>query len=160
MGVGLGLGGGPIRLVFFAIIPIFLYSNIFPPKTMKTLSDETLQQVAAFLRSVAGPTRLRILRCLHDKEKSVTEIVRDVRAKQSGVSKHLAILASAGVVVSRKNGSTIYYKISDKNVTSICDTVCCSIAERVRQQRRLLRNIQKHSKKNEGEMSLVLARTN
>ncbi len=109
---------------------------------MKTLSDETIQHVAVFLKSVAEPTRLKILRCLHDREKTVTEIVKDTQAKQSCVSKHLGILATVGIVVSRKNGNSIYYKISDGNITAICDTVCRSIIQRIHRQQDLLVDIQ------------------
>lgn len=110
---------------------------------MKTLSDETLEQVASFLKSIAGPTRLKILRSLHDKEKTVSEIIDEVRASQSNISKHLATLSWAQIVTSRREGTSIYYKIADPNVTLICDTVCRSIAEQIQQSKIMLKNIQR-----------------
>jgi len=110
---------------------------------MKSLNDETLEQVAVFLRSMAEPTRLKILRSLHDGEKAVSEIIEETGANQSNVSKHLSLLSAAHVVTFRKNGTSVYYKISDPNIIAICDTVCRSIAERIRQQRVTLKNIQK-----------------
>ena len=110
---------------------------------MKTLSDETLDQVAAFLKNMAEPTRLKILRSLHDREKTVTEIIAETLASQSNVSKHLSLLAAARIVTPRKEGTSTYYKVADPNITAICDTVCRSIAARIRQERGTLRNIQK-----------------
>lgn len=110
---------------------------------MKTLTDETLGHVAAFLKSMAEPTRLKILRYLHDGEKTVSEIIKETAAGQSNVSKHLSLLSAARIVTSRKNGTSTFYKISDPNITAICDTVCRSIAERIRQERATLKNIQK-----------------
>ncbi len=110
---------------------------------MKTLTNETLEQVAVFLRSMAEPTRLKILRALHDGEKTVSEIMEETGANQSNISKHLSILSSAHILASRKDGTSIYYKISDPNITDICDTVCRSIAERIRQEAATLKNIRR-----------------
>ena len=110
---------------------------------MKTLSDETLELVAVFLKSMAEPTRLKILRSLHDGERTVSEIMEETGANQSNASKHLSLLTSAHIVTFRKIGTSVYYKISDPNITAICDTVCRSIAERIRQERATLKNIQK-----------------
>ncbi|HSA58611.1 MAG TPA: metalloregulator ArsR/SmtB family transcription factor [bacterium] len=110
---------------------------------MKTLVNETLVQVAKFLRAMGEPNRLKILRTLHDGEMTATDIIAETAATQSNVSKHLAILTSEGIVSARKDGTSTYYKIADPNITSICDTVCRSIADRIRQSRSTLKNIQK-----------------
>jgi DNA-binding transcriptional ArsR family regulator len=110
---------------------------------MKTLSNETLAQVAKFLKAMDEPNRLKILRALHDGELTVTKIIAETSATQSIVSKHLAILTAVGIVASRKEGTSTFYKIADPNITAICDTVCRSIAERIRQERTTLKNIEK-----------------
>lgn len=112
---------------------------------MKSLSDETLSQVASFLKSIAGFTRIKILRSLHDGEKTVSEIIAEVKASQSNVSKHLATLTWAQIVTSRRDGTSIYYRIADPNVVQICDTVCRSIAEQIHKSKITLRNIKKRS---------------
>ena len=110
---------------------------------MKTLSDETLAKVSVFLKSIAELTRLKILRSIHDGEKTVSEIMSDTQGTQSNVSKHLAILAASHIVTFRKEGTSIYYKITDPNIVAICDTVCRSIAERIRHEKSTLLNIKK-----------------
>jgi len=87
--------------------------------------------------------RLKILRALHDGELTVTDIIAETAATQSNVSKHLAVLTSEGIVAARKDGTSTYYKIADPNITAICDTVCRSIADRIRQSRSTLKNIEK-----------------
>ncbi len=110
---------------------------------MKTLNDESLDQVAVFLKCLSEPMRLKILRALHDGEQSVSDIIKETGATQSNVSKHLATLAWARIVTARKEGTSTYYRIADPNITAICDTVCRSIADRIRLQRSTLKNIQK-----------------
>lgn len=110
---------------------------------MKTLNNESLDEVAVFLRCLSEPMRLKILRALHDGERSVSEVMKETGATQSNVSKHLATLTWSRIVTSRKEGTSVYYRIADPNIVSICDTVCRSIAGRIRQQRSTLKNIQK-----------------
>lgn len=110
---------------------------------MKTLTNETLEQVARFLKAMGETNRLKILRTLHDGELTVTDIIAETGVTQSNVSKHLAVLTSEGIVAARKDGTSTYYKIADPNITAICDTVCRSIADRIRQARTTLKNIQR-----------------
>lgn len=110
---------------------------------MKSLADKTLDRVAKFLKAMSEPNRLKILRSLHDGELSVTDLIAGTGATQSNVSKHLAVLTAAGIVSFRKEGTSVYYRIADPNIIAICDTVCRSIAERIRGQKATLKNIEK-----------------
>ena len=60
-------------------------------------------------KALSDPTRLRLLFILEHFELNVNEIVSVVNMVQSGVSRHLKILLEAGLLVSRKDGSFIYY---------------------------------------------------
>lgn len=63
-------------------------------------------------KALSDPTRLRLLNMLSCHELNVNEIVSIVEMIQSGVSRHLKILQEAGLLVSRKDGSFIYYSAS------------------------------------------------
>ena len=63
-------------------------------------------------KALSDPTRLRLLNMLSCHELNVNEIVSVVEMIQSGVSRHLKILQDAGLLVSRKDGSFIYYSAS------------------------------------------------
>ncbi|MCG8635264.1 MAG: metalloregulator ArsR/SmtB family transcription factor [Desulfobacterales bacterium] len=60
-------------------------------------------------KALSDPTRIRLLNMLNDHELNVNEIVSIVGMIQSGVSRHLKILMESGLLVSRKEGSFIYY---------------------------------------------------
>ena len=60
-------------------------------------------------KALSDKTRLRLLYVLSKYELNVNEIVLVVDMIQSGVSRHLRILLEAGLLVSRKEGSYIYY---------------------------------------------------
>lgn len=64
-------------------------------------------------KALSDNTRLRLLFVLKRYELNVNEIVKIVDMIQSGVSRHLKILMESGLIVSRREGSFIYYSARD-----------------------------------------------
>lgn len=89
-----------------------------------SLSPAALDLVAARFRMLGEPMRLRLLQALHDGELSVTQLVEATGATQANVSKHLGLMADAGIVSRRKEGLNVYYQIADRIVFDLCDLVC------------------------------------
>jgi ArsR family transcriptional regulator len=90
----------------------------------KALPPEALELVAARFRMLAEPMRLRLLNELRAGEKTVTELVEATEAGQANVSKHLGLLADAGMVARRKDGLNVFYFIADESLFELCDLVC------------------------------------
>lgn len=80
--------------------------------------------IAARLRVIGDPTRIRILDLLRDGELSVTQITEDLGTSQQNASKHLGVLLQAGVVARRKDGNSSIYSIADRGVYELCEQVC------------------------------------
>ena len=92
------------------------------------LSDELLVLAADKFRMLGDSTRLAILRCLMEvNEANVTEIVAGTGRELANVSKHLKLLAEAGLVSRRKEGSFVFYKLDDPVLQKICALVCDSL---------------------------------
>ncbi len=72
-----------------------------------------------FLKSLANAQRLRILCLILEGERPVGEIAEAIGANQSSVSQNLALMRREGLVVPRRDGQTIYYRLADKNVVKI-----------------------------------------
>ncbi len=66
---------------------------------------------AQIAKSLAHPSRMLILDVLQDREMCVGELTKLVGADQSTVSKHIAVLKSAGLIEDRKEGANIYYRL-------------------------------------------------
>lgn len=69
------------------------------------------EEAADFLKKMANPNRLMILCSLSDGEMSVTELNARVPLSQSALSQHLAALRQAGLVTTRRESQTIYYRL-------------------------------------------------
>lgn len=71
---------------------------------------------AEAFQSLADPTRLRIVRLLADggKDLCVCELVDALEVAPHNVSRHLAVLRRAGLLMERKEGRWVYYGLSSK----------------------------------------------
>jgi DNA-binding transcriptional ArsR family regulator len=89
-------------------------------KTDRFLSDAQLDQVALRFRLLGEPMRLRILRSVCRRPLTVNEIVKAVGATQANVSRHLSLLAAAGVLMRQKDGQRVYYRMKDPLAMKLC----------------------------------------
>jgi ArsR family transcriptional regulator len=65
-----------------------------------------------FLRALADPTRVRILALLSgDRELCVCELTEALEMVQPKVSRHLGVLRESGVLLDRREGLWIYYRL-------------------------------------------------
>lgn len=86
--------------------------------------DEKLIQIESdFLRAIAQPTRLKILYFLKDGEKCACKIIPQMKEDQSNISRHLTHMRDVGILESRKEGVSVYYKIKDKRVFTLLSLV-------------------------------------
>ncbi len=79
-------------------------------------SEIERQRFAAVGRALADPKRLCVLESLAVGELSVGELSVRVGCQVPNMSQHLAVLRSAGLVSSRREGSTVYYRLADPRV--------------------------------------------
>ena len=75
-----------------------------------TGTDSDTLLLASYLKAAADPLRLAVLRLLKQDSFAVLELCHLLAAKQSGMSHHLKILAQAGLVATRREGNTIFYR--------------------------------------------------
>lgn len=85
---------------------------------------ELAEIIAARLRVIGDPSRIRILDLLREEELSVGEIAARLGTSQQNASKHLGILLQAGILTRRKQGNSSLYAIADRGVYELCEQVC------------------------------------
>lgn len=98
---------------------------------MKGLDRAALERVAEYFQSLAEPTRLCLMNALRDGELTVGELAEIAESTPANVSKHLSMLAKAGFVERRTQGTSAYYSVTDPDVFALCDLVCGQIAKRL-----------------------------
>lgn len=81
------------------------------------------EQAANFLKLMANAHRLMVLCRLLEGEMSVSRLNEHLPISQSALSQHLALLRNSGLVRTRREGQSIYYRIAEPGVESIIEAL-------------------------------------
>ena len=84
--------------------------------TLPVSAEFDRERYAAVGRALADPKRLCVLESLAIGELSVSDLSTRVGCQVPNMSQHLAVLRSAGLVATRRDGTTVYYRLIDKRV--------------------------------------------
>ena len=95
------------------------------------LPDALVELIAQRFRVIGEPMRIRLLDQLRDGPMTVNELTAALGATQQNVSKHLGVLAQAGIVGREKDGNCVQCYIADETVFDLCELVCGGLRDQV-----------------------------
>jgi len=98
-------------------------------KLQRALTADELGRMAERFKMLGEPMRLKILQAVCKQPRTVNDIVTATGSTQANVSKHLALLAAAGILEREKNGQYVYYGIKDRLAVKLCELVRSQIAQ-------------------------------
>ncbi|HBB35694.1 MAG TPA: transcriptional regulator [Cyanobacteria bacterium UBA8803] len=101
---------------------------------MSEISVVALARIADYFKVLSEVSRLRVLCCLKSGPKNVTEIMEATELGQANVSKHLKILAQAGLVLRQPQGVSVFYQIADPRIFDLCELVCAQLSVQLEKQ--------------------------
>lgn len=87
-------------------------------------------------KTLANAKRQAILNSLRDGEASVSEVVRRTGIAQPTVSQHLAVLRAKGVLLSRRDGANVLYRVSNPKIIQAFDLITEVMRETLEHQTR------------------------
>lgn len=93
---------------------------------------------ADFFRALGNPARVRILQLLREGERSVGALQEALELDSSAVSQHLAALRRQGLVASRREGTSVYYRVSDPRILQLLELAKAIITSTLEQSQALL----------------------
>ena len=88
------------------------------------LPEALAEMIARRFKTLADPTRLRLLDALRDGPKTVTELTQVTSTTQQNASKHLGLMLQAGLVRREREGTRALYEIADPVIFDLCELVC------------------------------------
>jgi DNA-binding transcriptional ArsR family regulator len=110
--------------------------------------DDIFLLHANICKTLANPRRLEIIAALRDDELTATQLTQKIRISKANLSQHMSILIEKGVVLSRREGINVYYKLSDDRITKACDLMRDVLIKNLEQNSHILKDI-----KNSGNYS-------
>lgn len=96
---------------------------MFPPNTKLQKTDEAYESAARLFHVMSAPIRLKILHCLSESEKNVSQLLDVVQTTQPNMSQHLNTLFQAGILGKRRLGTQIFYHVIDERLVTICEAI-------------------------------------
>lgn len=86
--------------------------------------EDSAQAAARLLKLLSSEQRLLILCKLIEQECSVGELTEHIHLSQSATSQHLAKMRAEGLVDTRRDAQTIYYRLKDPAAIRVIQTLC------------------------------------
>lgn len=83
------------------------------------VSTPLYQLKAEFFKTLGHPVRIRVLELLSVREYAVAEMLPEVGVEAASLSQQLAVLRKANLVVTRREGSTVYYKLTHPQIAEL-----------------------------------------
>jgi ArsR family transcriptional regulator len=84
-----------------------------------SVSRPLYQLKAEFFKTLGHPARIRVLELLSEREHAVAEMLPEVGIEPANLSQQLAVLRRAGLVTTRKEGSTVFYALTSPHVAEL-----------------------------------------
>src|SRR3954467_853748 len=93
---------------------------------------------ANLFRVLGHPARVRILELLREGERSVGALQAELGLDSGGTSQHLSALRGISLVASRREGTSVYYRVEDERVFELLEAGRAIITRRLAEQQSLL----------------------
>src|SRR3990167_1807639 len=107
----------------------------------KILDDKLFALHAEVYKSMANPTRLKILNALENGERSVDAMAKALGLRKANLSQHLAVLRQRGIVATRREGLNIYYRCANPKMLKACAILREVLLEQLREGGVLLEQV-------------------
>lgn len=104
-----------------------------------SLEDQVYRLHAEICSTLANSKRLKIINILREKEVSATDLLSILKVPKANLSQHMAILRQKGVVVTRREGNQIHYRLARPKILKAFDLMRELLFEVLKDQQRLLK---------------------
>lgn len=102
------------------------------------MEDQIYTYHAEMCKVFSHPKRLELINVLRDKEMSVGELSERLGLASANLSQHLAMMKERRILVSRKEGNVVYYRIVNSRFLEAFDLLREILFEQIRQDAALI----------------------
>jgi DNA-binding transcriptional ArsR family regulator len=105
------------------------------------LPEALVELISQRFRVIGEPMRIRILDALRDGPMTINDLTEHLGASQQNVSKHVGVLAGAGIIARDKEGTRVHCSIADPMIFDLCELVCGALAQQYSELNELLSGV-------------------
>jgi ArsR family transcriptional regulator, virulence genes transcriptional regulator len=105
------------------------------------MKRELYRMHAEMCKTFSNSVRLEILNLLRNGEWSVSDLVKKTGFSQANISQHLSIMKNKDVVLSKRKGQRIYYKLANRRIIRAFDIIREVLKDRLKKNKNLERSL-------------------
>jgi ArsR family transcriptional regulator len=109
--------------------------------------ESILKLQADICKIFANDKRLEIINLLKDTEKSNSELMQKTGLSKVTISQHVNVLKSKGVIVVRREGVQLYYRIANPKIIQACNLMREVLVEQLLEKEKVVSRLVKASNK-------------
>lgn len=102
------------------------------------MEDQIYTYHAEMCKVLSHPKRLELINTLRDKEMSAGELGERLGLTPANLSQHLAMMRQRHILISRKEGNVVYYRIANPHLLEAFDLLQEILFEHIRQDAALI----------------------
>jgi ArsR family transcriptional regulator len=87
--------------------------------------------------------RLEIINTIKDKEMAASELIERIGLSKANLSQHMSVLKSKGVILSRREGINIYYRIANPKIIQACHLMREVLLEQFQEKGKMVSNLRR-----------------
>ena len=87
--------------------------------------------------------RLEIINSMKDKEMAASELIERIGLSKANLSQHMSVLKSKGVILSRREGINIYYRIANPKIIQACHLMREVLLEQFQEKGKMVSNLRR-----------------
>jgi DNA-binding transcriptional ArsR family regulator len=109
--------------------------------------EEGMEQIfelhADVCKVFSNAKRLEILNTLRQREMTASELIGKIGLSKANLSQHMSVLKSKGVVLNRREGVNIYYRISNAKIIQACDLMREVLLEQFQEKGKMVASLKR-----------------
>jgi ArsR family transcriptional regulator len=106
-----------------------------------SLTQEVSQMEAELCSAFSDPTRILILYELGKNIRKVADLTLDLNLSQPNISRHLKILRDHGLVIAERQGTYMYYRLTDRRLIDALDILRSVLRDRILNRANLMTEV-------------------
>jgi ArsR family transcriptional regulator, virulence genes transcriptional regulator len=111
------------------------------------MENSILKLQADICKIFANDKRLEIINLLKDKEMSNSDLMQQTGLPKVNISQHMNVLKSKGVVLARREGIQLYYRIANPKIVQACGLMREVMVEQLMEREKMVSRMVKASQK-------------
>jgi ArsR family transcriptional regulator, virulence genes transcriptional regulator len=105
--------------------------------------QELYELQADVCKIFSNSKRLEIINHLKEKELSAGELIEKTGLSKANLSQHMGVLKAKGVILNRREGVTVYYRISNAKIIEACTLMREVLLEQLQEKGRMVSSLNK-----------------